>query len=124
MTLMERHILRHGHPRHMIVAVVTVIWSTYFFWQHELAFALWTIAGGVILARIVTFGMDEAQLAQTTLGKILLLHLHPANVILQSLGYALAMFGVWEHQAVLIMAGTTMVFLGHMWGWHKVSAAF
>lgn len=124
MTSMERHILRHGHPRHIIVAVVAMIWSTYFFWQHELALALWTIAGGVALARLVTFGMQEDEFAQTTLGKILLLHLHPANIVLQALGYALAMFGVWEHQAVLIMSGTTLVFFGHMWGWRKVNTAF
>lgn len=123
MTFMERHIIRHGHPRHMIVAAVSMIWCTYFFWKHELALGLWTILGGVVLARLVTFGMNESELARTTLGKILLLHLHPANLVLQSGGLLVLMYGVWEHLAVLVLTGASFILLGHMWGWHKVNEA-
>ncbi len=123
MTMMERHMLRHAHPRHMIIAVISMIWSTYFFWHHELALALWTVAGGIVLARLATFGMREEEIAQTLLGKILLLHLHPVNIVLQAGGYVLLMYGVWLHDAVMMMAGMSFILLGHMVGWHKVSPA-
>ena len=124
MTFLEKHMLRHGHPRHMIVAVVSTIWATYFFWKHELALALWVMLGGMVLARLATLGMREEQFAQTTFGKILLLHLHPLNMLLQVTGFVLFMYGVWEHNALNMMVGTSLIFAGHFWGWHKVNEAF
>lgn len=124
MTFMEYAMLRHGHPRYIVVAVITMIWSTYFFWQGELTFAIGTIVLGVVLAQLAAMGMNEQQFAKTTLGKILLLHLHPVNLLLQAAGYVVLMFGVWEHHATYMMVGASVILVGHMWGWHKVNEAF
>jgi uncharacterized membrane protein YesL len=81
------------------------------------------MVAGFILARVVTWRMHEEDLAQTTLGKILLLHLHPMNVVLQTLGIVTLFFGFWEHSAMYLMFGTSLILLGHMWGWRKVHQA-
>ncbi len=64
-----------------------------------------------VLGRLSTSGTKEETLAQTLLDKIMLLHLHPVNLTLQMAGFA------------LLLSATSMVFLGHMWGWHRVNEA-
>jgi hypothetical protein len=93
MTSLERHMLRHGHPRHMIVGLLTTVWTGYMFWQHEFVYGISVLIAGVIFARLVTWRMHEEELANTTLGKILLLHLHPMNVVLQTFGVFVLFFG-------------------------------
>jgi hypothetical protein len=123
MTLSERIIMRNGHPRRIIVGVITLIWMLYFLWFHNWMGTAVALIVGVPLSRIATPGMHEEQLAQTTFGKILLLHLHPANVILQSMGFAVLLCSVWIHSGLYITLGVSVILLGHMWGWHKVNQA-
>lgn len=123
MTLSERIIIRNGHPRRIIVGAITLIWMFYFLWFHNwVGVAIALIVGGP-LSKFATRGMNEEQVAQTTLGKILLLHLHPANVIVQSVGFAILFCSVWIHSGRSIALGVSMILLGHMWGWHKVNQA-
>jgi uncharacterized membrane protein YesL len=75
------------------------------------------------LGLVVTMGMNEEQLAQTTLGRILLLHLHPLNLLLQVGGFSVLLYGFWVHSGLYIIFAISLILLGHMWGWHKVNAA-
>jgi hypothetical protein len=85
--------------------------------------AVVALVAGLALGRIATLGMHEEQLAQTTLGKILLLHLHPLNVVIQLSGFAVLLYSFWIHSSVHILLAVSMILLGHMWGWHKVNEA-
>jgi hypothetical protein len=123
MTYVERMIVRRGHPKHIIVGIVAFLWVAYFLWQHNWIWAAAVVVLSAVLGRLSTSGTKEETLAQTLLGKIMLLHLHPVNLTLQTAGFALFLYGVWMHSTLYIMAATSMVFLGHMWGWHKVSDA-
>jgi hypothetical protein len=38
-------------------------------------------------------------------------------------GFALLLYGLWMHSTIDIMAATSIIFLGHMWGWHRVNEA-
>jgi hypothetical protein len=107
----------------MIVGVLSMVWGSYFLWIHDLAMGLGIFVAGVALARLVTLGMQEDRFASTLMGRILLLHLHPVNLLLQVLGFALLVYGFWEHSGVAIMTAVSAIFLGHMWGWHKVHEA-
>ena|ERR1700674_79285 len=121
MTVLQRAIVRHGHPRRIIVGVVSLIWVLYFLWVHNWTWAAVALAVGLALGRLVTLGMQEEQLAQTTLGKILLLHLHPMNVLLQSIGFAVLLCSFWIHSAMYMLLAISVILIGHMWGWHRVN---
>lgn len=123
MTNLERIFVRRGHPKHIIVAAVGGMWGLYFLWFHNWIWALATVLVSAVLGRILTRGMKEESLAQTTLGGIMLLHLHPLNLLVQVAGFALLVYGVWIHSTIYIMAAASLILLGHSWGWHKVNDA-
>jgi hypothetical protein len=123
MTILERTFIRRGHPRWLILGMVGAIWAFYFLWLHDWASALVAILVSGILGTLLTGRMSEGRLAQTTLGKILLLHLHPVNLSLQVAGFALLVYSVWIHSSMYIMVAISAILIGHMWGWSKVSEA-
>ena len=123
MTLSERIIVRNGHPRRIILGLITLMWALYFLWFHNWLGAGLALIIGVPLSRVAAWGMHEEDLAQTTFGKILLLHLHPVNLIVQSMGFAVLFCSVWIHSGRYIALGVSLILLGHMWGWHKVNQA-
>lgn len=123
MTFLERAFVRRGRPRHAIVAVVGAIWGLYFLWIHNWIWALAAVLLSAIVARIPTRGMREENLAETTLGKIMLLHMHPMNLMVQIAGIGLLIYSIWTHSAILIMAGVSIILFCHLWGWHKVNDA-
>ncbi len=53
----------------------------------------------------------------------MVLHLHPVNLLVQVLGGCLLIYAVWMHSAVYIMAASSIILIGHLWGWHKVNEA-
>jgi hypothetical protein len=124
MTLLQKAVLRSGHPRRVIVGVVSLIWVLYFLWFHNWVWAVTVLAVGVVMGATATLGMHEDQLAQTTLGKILLLHLHPVNMVLQGTGVVLLFYSAWAHSGVGILAAVSLILLGHLRGWHRVNEAF
>jgi len=123
MTVSERFIIRNGHPRRIIVGMITFIWALYFLWLHNWLGAGLALIIGAPLGRLAAWKMHEEQLAQTTFGKLLLLHLHPANVIVQAIGFGVLLCSVWIHSGMYIALGVSMILLGHMWGWHRVNAS-
>jgi hypothetical protein len=124
MTIFERAIIRHGHPRRIIVGIISLMWVLHSLWFHNWIWAVVAVVAGLTLGRVTTLGMHEEQLAQTTLGKILLLHLHPVNVLLKFAGFAVLLYSSWIHSGVYILLSVSVILLGHMWGWHKVNQAF
>lgn len=123
MTFIERAAVRHGHPRHLIVAYLSFAWLIYFLWMHNWVAGLAAVAIGVILGRVFTWNVREESLAHTTLGKIMLLHLHPMNLPVQLLGFVPLIYGLWFHSGMWILVAMTVIMFGHMWGWHKVNEA-
>jgi hypothetical protein len=123
MTFLERTVVRRGHPRHLIVGLVGFVWAMYFLWFHNWLWAVVTILASAVLGRILTSGTREESLAQTVLGKIMLLHLHPANLLIQLVGFGLLLYSVWIHSGMYMMVALSLVMIGHMWGWHKVYEA-
>ena len=123
MTYMEKMVIRRGHPKHIIVGIVGFLWFVYFIWQHDWTWALAVAVLSVVMGRLLTSGTKDESLAPTLLGKIMLLHLHPMNLSVQIAGFAVLFYGIWFHSTIYIMLATSIVLLGHMWGWHKVNEA-
>jgi len=121
MTYLQRYIIRRGDPRHIILHVVGAIWGSYFLWLHNWIWAVAVILFCAIVAELLTAKLNTEGLARTTLGKIMLLHLHPVNLTVQIAGGSLLVYGLWNHSTLSIMSASSLILLGHLWGWNKVN---
>ena len=119
---LETYALRKYHPRAIFIDVVSFIWFTYFFWQHNWQFAVSALFFGRILSHISVLEISEVKMSQTVLGKLALLHLNPINASTQLIGIFLLFYGLWTHSVLFIMSGVSVVLLGHMFGWGKVDS--
>lgn len=123
-TFMEKYVLRASHPRSLFIDVVGRMWAVYFLWDQN-----WRAALAIFLIfRLVSFAavwnINIKNFADTLLGKIGLLHIHPINLATQLAGSVILLYGVWQHSTDLILGGTSLVFLGHLFGWSNVDYRF
>ncbi|HEV2490854.1 MAG TPA: hypothetical protein VGT03_13695 [Candidatus Acidoferrales bacterium] len=123
MSYFEREMLHHAHPKQIIFRMIGAIWALYFLWLHNWVWVLAVILITEIIGRTLSRGMNEESMAQTTWGKIMLIHLHPLNLLVQIAGGVVLIYAVWMHSGIYIMAATTIILIGHLWGWHRVSEA-
>lgn len=120
----ERLMLRKFHPRKILIDLVSLTWGVYFLWNHDWQKALLAVVIVSSLGYLSVWNADPEKLAKTTLGKLALLHLHPFNLITQSIGAIPLVYGVWLHSTEYILAGLSIVLIGHIFGWGKVDPAF
>ncbi len=121
MTFFERIAVQHAHPTKFVLELLGVLWSLYFVWQHDWIYALLAGIGLPLLGTILVWGKNEEGLARSLMGKIMLLHLEPLNMLMHTLGYLIVLYGLWFHSGPYILFGISFLFLGHLWGWKRVS---
>lgn len=121
---LERMALKRLHPVSIFIDVVAWIWGVYLLAMHNWSAALTIIILARLAALIVVRGLDLQSMADTTLGKIALLHLHPVNMIMQIVGALALLWGVWIQMTVTILTGISLIFLGHVFGWSKVDSRY
>lgn len=121
---LERYFLRRMHPRNIFFDSGALMWGSYFLWNQDWPRALVVVAGISVLGLLSVLSVDPEKMADTTLGKIGLLHLHPVNFIIQVIGMFPFVYGVWLHSAEFILAGFSVILFGHIFGWSKVNANF
>ena len=120
----ERLVIRRAHPRSLFINAAGALWLFYYLAQHDWMMALLMLVAFRVAAYASVWNVDPNALAQTTLGKIALLHLHPLNLVVQTAGLIPMLYGVWQHSVELILVGLTFVFLGHFFGWSRVDRRF
>jgi len=120
LTFMERAVLHRGDPRSMICSTIGAMWAFYFLWAQSWFFAVAAVVLSAALGRLLSSNLDEQNFANTLLGKIMLLQLHPFNLTIQTIGAIYLVFGVWTHSAPVIMIAASVVLAGHLWGWDRV----
>lgn len=123
MTFLEKTVVRRGHPRNMIIGIVGLLWVFYFLWIHNWLAAVAAGSLSVVFGRVLTWRIPEERLAETIWGKMMILHLHPANALTQLVGVVIVTYGIWIHSTVYAITGASLILLGHLWGWSKVSNA-
>lgn len=123
MTFLQKFMLSRGHPRQIILHMVGGIWTVYFLWQHEWMWALGCFAVSELISETLSTQTGAETLAQTTLGKLMLLHANPMNFLIQSLGGVLLVYCIWMHSLTGIMIASSLILLGHFVGWSKVNSA-
>ena len=124
LTAIQRLMVRRFHPTALFIDLAGAIWVFYFFWRHEWVAALLTLALTRAVATASVWKKNPEALSQTTLGKIGLLHLHPVNLLLQLIGVIPLLYGLWHHSGEFILAGVSLIFLGHVFGWEKIDRKF
>jgi hypothetical protein len=123
MTFLQELMLSRGHPRQIILHVVGGMWTAYFLWQHNWIWALGCFAISELTSELLSTQTGAEMLAQTTLGKLMLLHANPLNFFVQLIAGGLLVYAIWMHSLTGIMAAASLILLGHFAGWSKVNAA-
>src|SRR5689334_13965077 len=82
-SFMEKMVFRRFQPQSILIDLVGMTWFTYFFWSHQWAQAIAVILFSRLLALTIVRKPNYSLMAETTWGKVALLHLHPANVFIQ-----------------------------------------
>ncbi len=111
--------LKRFHPRALFVDGAGVIWALYLFWYHDWILALAVTVAFRVAALASVWKSDPQQIAQTTMGKLALLHLHPINLTVQIVGAVVLLTGIWQQDAEVIWSGLSVILLGHAFGWTK-----
>lgn len=123
LNLLQKYVILRSHPRRIFLDSVALMWEVYFLWNQnwKAALGIFLVMNtvGLLLARKINY---EA-MANTTLGRIAILHTQPMNFLLQITGAAFIVYGLLLREALTIMAGVSLVFLGHFYGWSRVHSA-
>ncbi len=124
LTRIQSMVLTRAHPRRMVFEVIGWTWGVYFLWNQHWMPALGAVLISGFAGYLSTKKSDSQKIAQTTFGKIALLHLHPANISIQLAGLAGLAWALWNHSAIGILVSFSIILLGHLFGWSRVSEAF
>ncbi|MFM8268801.1 MAG: hypothetical protein ACKN9V_01320 [Pseudomonadota bacterium] len=123
LSLLQKYVLLRVHPRRVFLDAVALMWEVYFLWNQNWRAALGIFlvmnTVGLILGRRVNY---EA-MANTILGRLAILHTQPMNLLLQLSGAAFVVYGLLLRESLTIMAGVSLVFLGHFYGWSRVHSS-
>lgn len=123
MTLIDRYFLASFHPHKIILDSIAAIWATYFLWNRNWPAALLVVLILGTLGLFFTRNIDPDLMAETTLGRIGLLHKHPINFALNLIGSIVLIYALWEHTGIAtFLFGLSIVILGHFFGWGEVSS--
>lgn len=121
---LQRWMLLRAHPRKIFFDMIALIWTVFFVWNQSWAAAFFSGLAISLVGTMSVMGASPTLLKQTTLGKLALLHLHPVNLSAQVLGLAWLLIGTWQHSAVHMLAGLSIMSFGHIYGWEKVDPRF
>ena len=121
---LERCVLRRSHPKSILVRAVGALWATVFLWNHDWLRAAVVVFVSMFIANAMVFTCDVNALAKTWVGKVALLHLHPINLVVQVLSLYPLFVGIWIHDWDYILAGLSLLIMGHFFGWSRVNANF
>jgi hypothetical protein len=124
LSALQRYYVRRSHPASLFIEAAGLGWVVYFFWNHLWAEALLVLVFSRLIANVVSFRANIDALVQTGVGQIALLHIQPINWFVQLVGVVALFYGIWTHEAKMILAGLSVLFLGHLIGWHRVDRHF
>jgi hypothetical protein len=121
---MQSLILRRSHPAALTIDLVGITWFVYFLWHHQWEYAIGAALAARLTGLIISWNADLTALADTVLGKLALMHLHPINLLVQVAAAAVLIWGIWSHSTPVILSGVSLFILGHAFGWQQVHPAF
>jgi hypothetical protein len=124
LTQIESYMVRRAHPRSLFIEAAGLVWGFYYLWTNDWLMALGFVLVARLFALFSVADTDPEKLAETALGRIAILHLHPINFMVQLVGTLTFIYGVWTHSTESVLTATSLILLGHVFGWTKVDARF
>ena len=118
---LQRFVADHADPMKLILDALALIWAAYFLWYQDALSALLSVAFFGGLGMIATWKLEQDKLIYSSFGKFWLTMANPVNMTFQALGYLGVMYGFWQHASAMILAGVTLVLIGHLFGWQDRS---
>jgi len=119
---MERYVLRKFHPVGLFIDTIGAIWCIYNLWEGNGVGAVFSLILTRFISLLAVRHVNPKAVASTIWGRIGLLHINPINLSLQYLGVIGLFWGVWIHSTVQILAGSSLILLGHVFGWRDVDS--
>ena len=119
LTFVERVMVQHAHPLKLGCDSAGVIACFYLTWRRQLPAALVTLFGSSILGSVLARGADPGHLLSTRLGRWMLGQAVPANLVLRTFGFTLALVGAWRHSAGLIVGGAGAIITARALSGHR-----
>lgn len=117
---LQKFVLRLAHPRAVFVQMAGLIWAVYYLWMYNWPMAIGVALASTFLSYLTVLDADYEKISTTTLGRIGLLHLHPMNLLIRTVGAVAFVYGVWNRHLEFSLAGVSIVLLGHTSGWSAV----
>ncbi|SRR6266498_1014177 len=107
--------LQHAYPAKFVAEILGVIWGSYFLWIHNWIGA---VISSVILflgSTIAIWNYPVKNLADSALGRIMLVYATPFNFVIYNLSALPVIYGLWTHRGIYVVAGYFLLFLPHLW---------
>ena len=111
--------LQHSHPAKFVAEILGIIWGTYFLWMHNWIGAVITSLILFLGSTIALWNKPVENLAETALGKIMLVYATPSNFMIYNVSALPAIYGLWTHQVLYVLAGYSLLLLPHLWAWKR-----
>jgi hypothetical protein len=114
-----RLMLEHAHPVKFVAEILGIMWGAYFLWNHNWIGA---VTSSVILflgSTIALWKEPIEDLAETSLGRIMLVYATPANFAIYNLSALPVIYGLWTHQGLYVVAGYSLMLMPHLWAWKR-----
>ncbi len=111
--------LQHAQPAKFVAEILGIIWGTYFLWIHNWIGALSSSVFLFLGRTIVLWNKPVEYLAESGLGKIMLVYATPSNCIIYNVSSLPVIYGLWTHQGLYIVAGYSLLLLPHLWAWKR-----
>lgn len=118
-TEIRRYMLQHAHPMKFTAEVLGVMWSIYFLWNHSWVGALAVALVSFLVSTLLLWRKQFEYLANTALGKIMLVYSTPLNFALYNMSAVPFIYGLWSHSTIFILVGVSLFLLPHLWGWKQ-----
>lgn len=115
----ETYMVHRFHPRRIFIDAASLPWVVLCLWRHQLEIAVMVAVASGVIGVLATNRIDAGKFSRTLLGRLALLHLRTANIAIQLAGVVVVSLALWAHSVSGILAGTSLLFLGHLSGWDE-----
>lgn len=120
LSVLEQLYVQHAHPVNFVMSLIGWMWGAYFLWQQNVLLAVAFGLGFPLIGHLAVWGHGEEELADTSVGKFMLIHAHPVNTVFHLVGFAVIAIGLYSNVLEMVMWGASVLFFGHLWGWGRV----